>query len=296
MLVSQPRPPRGEGLRVRVPFAFCIRSLSPLALVAALVLPGCYDGYDHGEPWMPGDDGADDGDDDDDGEDGAADGGGDGADGGADGGDDGRPDDGGQDDGGGVDDGGVDDGGMDDGGMDDGGMDDGGMDDGGMDDGEPPANDPEVPDNAYCTNVTSWDQGWSQLEQDVLDLVNEVRATGYNCGSGGNFGPAGPLTMQPNLRCAARVHSKDMDERNFFDHTNPSGESPFDRMGMAGYSFSTAGENIAGGSPDAAGTMDQWLNSSGHCANIMNPSFTEIGVGYHPGGNWGTLWTQKFGG
>lgn len=289
MVVSRPRPPRGEGLRACVPLASF--SLAPFALVAALALPGCYDGYDHGEPWMPGDEAADDGDDDDDGDDGQADGGADGAaDGGDGGGDDGRPDDGG------VDDGAMDDGGLDDGGVDDGSMDDGGADDGGMDDGDPPNADPEVPDNAYCTDVAGWDPAWSQLEQQVLDLVNQYRASGYNCGSGGNFGPAGPLTMQPNLRCAARVHSKDMDERNFFDHTNPSGESPFDRMGMAGYSFSTAGENIAGGSPDAAGTMDQWMNSSGHCANIMNPSFTEIGVGYHPGGNWGTLWTQAFGG
>jgi uncharacterized protein YkwD len=41
--------------------------------------------------------------------------------------------------------------------------------------------------------------------------------------------------------------------------------------------------------------MDQWMGSDGHCANIMNPSFTEIGVGYYPGGQWGHLWTQNFG-
>ena len=294
MLVSRPRPPRGEGLRARVPFVSCppLTRLAPLAVVAALALPGCYDGYDHSEPWMPDDEAGEDGDDDDDDDDGAGDGAGDGADGAGDGGND----DGGDGDGG-NDDGGNDDGGNDDSVGDDGMDDDGGMDDGDDDDDDdPPNNDPEVPDNSYCTDVANWDSSWSQLEQDVLDLVNQYRASGYNCGSGGNFGPAPPLTMQPNLRCAARVHSKDMDERNFFDHTNPSGESPFDRMSMAGYSFSTAGENIAGGSPDAAGTMDQWMNSSGHCANIMNPSFKEIGVGYHPGGNWGTLWTQAFGG
>ena len=72
-------------------------------------------------------------------------------------------------------------------------------------------------------------------------------------------------------------------------------ESPFDRMEMAGYSYSWAGENIAAGSPDAAGTMDQWMGSDGHCSNIMSPNFTEIGVGYYPGGQWGHLWTQAFG-
>lgn len=254
------------------------------------MLPACYEGHDAGEPWAPdgGDDGAQDSDD------GADDGN---ADGGAEGsfdGDGGGVDDGGNADGGNADDGNADDGGLDDGGADGGDDDDGGLDDAG-DDGEPPA-DAEVPsDIPYCTEVAGWDPSWSQFEAEVLQLVNEFRATGYNCGSAGSFGPAGPLTMQPNLRCAARIHSKDMDERSFFDHTNPSGESPFDRMGLAGYSYFTAGENIAGGSPDAAGTMDQWMNSDGHCSNIMNPDFTEIGVGYYPGGQWGTLWTQAFG-
>ncbi|HEY8376537.1 MAG TPA: CAP domain-containing protein, partial [Nannocystis sp.] len=74
------------------------------------------------------------------------------------------------------------------------------------------------------------------------------------------------------------------------------GESPWDRMAKAGYgNYKTAGENIAAGSATAAGTMDQWMNSDGHCANIMNPNFQHIGVGYHPGGQWGHLWTQVFG-
>lgn len=162
------------------------------------------------------------------------------------------------------------------------------------DDTGPPPSD-EVPDNAYCSDVAMWDAQHLALEDEILEIVNQVRAQGANCGSSGSFGPAGPMTMAPALRCAARVHSKDMADRNFFDHTNPSGESPFDRMGMAGYNFSTAGENIAAGNPTAAATMDQWMNSDGHCGNIMNPDFTEIGVGYYPGGQYGHLWTQVFG-
>lgn len=171
-------------------------------------------------------------------------------------------------------------------------------DDGGGSDGEPPEPPPaaeDVPDNAYCAEVAAWEPAWRELEEDILVLVNEVRAQGANCGSEGSFGPTGPLAMNPALRCAARKHSKDMNDRSFFDHTNPSGESPWDRMGQAGYSYSSAGENIAGGSPDAAGTMNQWMTSDGHCANIMSPNFEEIGVGYYPGGQWGTLWTQAFG-
>jgi uncharacterized protein YkwD len=164
-----------------------------------------------------------------------------------------------------------------------------------MDPPDPPP-DSDVPDNAYCAAVANYDPAWRQLEEDVLAIVNQKRAAGANCGGAGNFGPTGPLTMDPALRCAARKHSLDMDARDFFDHTNPDGQLPWDRMGMAGYGdYSNAGENIAAGSPDAAGTMQQWMDSDGHCSNIMSPDFQHIGVGYHPGGQYGHLWTQVFG-
>ena len=173
--------------------------------------------------------------------------------------------------------------------------DDSGDDSGGDESGDPPPPSDEVPDNAYCNDVAQWDGAFTELENEILTIVNERRAEGANCGSAGSFGPAGPVTMSPALRCSSRVHSKDMVDRNFFNHTNPSGESPFQRMGMAGYQYSTAGENIAGGNSTAAATMQQWMDSDGHCSNIMNPAFTELGVGYYPGGQYGHMWTQNFG-
>ncbi len=165
---------------------------------------------------------------------------------------------------------------------------------GGADSGMMPA--PlDVPDTAHCADVADWAPAWAQLELDVLVIVNQVRSQGANCGTKGAFGPAGPLTMDPALRCAARKHSADMAARNFFDHTNPDGQAPWDRMSAAGYMWSKAGENIAAGSPDAQGTMSQWMGSDGHCANIMSPDFKDIGVGYSTGGQYGHLWTQVFG-
>ncbi|RMG95645.1 MAG: CAP domain-containing protein [Deltaproteobacteria bacterium] len=156
---------------------------------------------------------------------------------------------------------------------------------------------PDVPtDIPYCQPVVDWDPSWAAREEAIVELVNMYRAQGADCGQYGWMGPASPLVMQPNLRCAARVHSKDMADRGFFDHVNPDGEDPFDRMMKAGYSFFTAGENIAAGNDTAEATMQQWMNSDGHCRNIMNPDFAEIGVGYYPGGQWGHLWTQTFGG
>jgi len=154
----------------------------------------------------------------------------------------------------------------------------------------------DVPDNAHCADVADWSPEWAQLEQDVLTIVNQVRSQGANCGTKGAFAATGPLTMNPALRCAARKHSADMAARNFFDHVNPDGEAFTERMAKAGYGgYSTAGENIAAGSPDAQGTMSQWMGSDGHCANIMNPDFKDIGVGYSTGGQYGHLWTQVFG-
>ena len=153
-----------------------------------------------------------------------------------------------------------------------------------------------VPANDYCAGVSSWDATATEFEEDVLVLVNEARAAGADCG-GQVFGPAGPLTMNPALRCAARVHSEDMAVRNFFDHVNPDGDDPFVRMGYAGYTYFTAGENIAAGQQSPAMVMDSWMTSPGHCSNIMNPDFEDIGVGVFPaeGAAYSLYWTQTFG-
>ncbi len=148
---------------------------------------------------------------------------------------------------------------------------------------------------AYCDGDDDWMGSWSTMEEEVVTLVNQRRSQGANCGSKGDFGSASPLTMHPLLRCAARLHSKDMVVREFFDHTNPDNESPWDRIAKTGYGgYQNAGENIAAGSATAAAVVDQWMNSDGHCANIMNPAFNEIGVGYYPGGQYGHVWTQVF--
>lgn len=158
------------------------------------------------------------------------------------------------------------------------------------DDEEPPA-DPDVPSNEYCDPVSDWDLEWVDFEEEVLALVNQHRASGADCGSQGSFDPAGPLTMLPALRCAARAHSMDMNVRGFFSHTNPDGHGPGQRLDLAGYQGFTWGENIAWGYPSPAAVVAGWMGSDGHCANIMRPQFNAIGVGYYEG----NYWTQAFG-
>jgi uncharacterized protein YkwD len=87
------------------------------------------------------------------------------------------------------------------------------------------------------------------------------------------------LEWNSSVALVAQSHSEDMVQRGFFDHTNPDGESPFDRLAGAGISYSRAAENIAAGQPTAQVVLDAWLNSSGHRANIENCLLTEHGVG-----------------
>lgn len=153
---------------------------------------------------------------------------------------------------------------------------------------------PQIPGGDYCGDVENWDSALVEAEEEVLVLVNEARASGGICGSTSKP-PVPPLRMSGPLRCAARVHSKDMNDREFFDHNNPDGESPFDRMERAGYDYWAAGENIAYNYPTPRDVVTGWLESPGHCGNIMSVDFTEIGVGYYAEGGAGHMWTQTFG-
>lgn len=155
---------------------------------------------------------------------------------------------------------------------------------------------PQVPDNDYCAGVAQWSEAEILFEREVLELVNERRAAGATCG-GQAFGAAEPLVMESALLCAARVHSLDMAERGFFGHDNPDGEDPFERMRRAGYRFSAAGENIAAGQSTPQMVVDGWMQSAGHCRNIMDADYSELGVGYvqTDTAEFPHYWTQVFG-
>lgn len=148
----------------------------------------------------------------------------------------------------------------------------------------------DIGEGPYCETVADWPGDWVEFENQVLELVNDRRAAGATCG-GSEYGPAGPLAMNGALHCAAQNHSLDMGQRDYFDHYSPEGDGPGERFEEAGYAGSTWGENIAWGYGSPEAVVEGWMNSPGHCANIMNPNFTETGVGYYEG----SLWTQTFG-
>lgn len=100
-----------------------------------------------------------------------------------------------------------------------------------------------------------------------------------------------PLKSNWELSRVARKKSKDMHVNNYFSHTSPTHGSPFDMIKSYGISYKTAGENIAKGQNSASAVVEAWWDSPGHKKNMLNPAFTEIGVGFNKAGN---SWTQMF--
>jgi uncharacterized protein YkwD len=111
----------------------------------------------------------------------------------------------------------------------------------------------------------------------ALELVNDARARGARCGSR-SFGPAPPLKLSGTLAGVALGHAADMARHDYFEHQDLTGRTPADRVKAAGYQEKLVGENIAYGPTSADEVVQGWLDSPGHCENIMNPEFAEMGI------------------
>ena len=128
--------------------------------------------------------------------------------------------------------------------------------------------------------VPTVDTKVDSFEREVVRLVNaERRKNGLS-----------ELKYNWQLSRVARYKSEDMRDKGYFSHTSPTYGTPYQMMRSFGISYRTAGENIAKGETSPEAVVKGWMNSSGHRANILNPSFTEIGVGFASG----NYWTQMF--
>lgn len=132
----------------------------------------------------------------------------------------------------------------------------------------------EKPSANKTTNV-------SAFEKQVVELTNNYRTQNG----------LSPLKLDVNLSKVAEDKSLDMQKNNYFSHNSPTYGSPFDMMRNYGIQYSSAGENIAMGQRTPQEVVQAWMNSEGHRKNILNPSFTHIGVGHVENGNY---WTQMF--
>ena len=129
----------------------------------------------------------------------------------------------------------------------------------------------------------------TKLETKMLAQINAARAAGQDCGAKGIFTVTTALTLEPRLSAAAQAHAADMNTHAYFSHTAPDGSTVGTRVTRTGYLWSRVGENIARGYKNVDEVMSGWLASDGHCANLMNPAFTALGVGKS-----GDYWVQVF--
>ncbi|CAI8859210.1 SCP domain-containing protein [Pseudomonas sp. IT-P44] len=137
---------------------------------------------------------------------------------------------------------------------------------------------------------------WQAEGQKLLAELNVARSRARQCGTQ-SFAAATPLTWNATLATAAETHARSMANNNYFDHKDRDGRTPGDRAELAGYSGQQIGENIAAGQDSVRKVVDGWVASPGHCANLMNPQYHELGAAYavDPKSDSGIYWTVMFG-
>ncbi len=141
-----------------------------------------------------------------------------------------------------------------------------------------------APQGNTSSTPSSTSGSYSSFQNQVVQLVNKERAAnGLKA-----------LTVNSQLTKTATLKSEDMVKLNYFDHTSPTYGSPFDMMKQFGITYRAAGENIAKGQTTPEQVMQGWMNSPGHRANILNASFTQIGVGIAKTAQGQYVWTQQF--
>ena len=148
---------------------------------------------------------------------------------------------------------------------------------------------------ALAADATVGRESGAKVRARVVELVNTARSHNRKCGSE-RFAAAPPLSVSRILNEAAADHARDMARRNYFEHRGTDGSQPKDRVMRAGYQPRLTGENIAFGPESAEEAVAGWLKSPGHCANIMDSRFRDIGIGLATGRGRGKIyWVQDFG-
>ena len=137
--------------------------------------------------------------------------------------------------------------------------------------------------------------GIADFAATALARINELRAAGANCRTGGTFAPAAALTWSALLTQSSELHTQDMVANNFFSHTGSNGSTLATRVDATGYTWSSLGENIAAGYPGIDAVLTGWMARDGHCANLMNPNFNQVGLVCVPGtsaNTYNNYWTM----
>jgi len=137
------------------------------------------------------------------------------------------------------------------------------------------------------------DAATDAIAKRFLALVNSVRAEARYCGTE-FYEAASTVGWDDRLVAAARHHSQDMAQHNFFSHTGSDGSSVSMRIDAAGYDWRAVGENIAAGQGSVREAVDSWVASPGHCRNLMNPAYEAVALActLDESSDFRTYWTN----
>ena len=129
------------------------------------------------------------------------------------------------------------------------------------------------------------------IRKNMVRLINDVRKDKHRCGNR-TFSPAGTVRWNPKLGLAALAHARDMAQNDKLSHIGSEGSEVQVRVKKAGYRWRAVDENLSAGHQDSEAVVSAWLNSPGHCANLMDPLVTEIGAACfrNPESTYGTYW------
>ncbi len=154
---------------------------------------------------------------------------------------------------------------------------------------EIPKSVPEPTEEVSTDNDSKTPNPAASWENDLLDMVNDLRKSGCRCGNK-SMKPVAPLALHTDLNKIAQTHADDMYINRFFSHTGSDGSQVSDRATKVGFNWSNIGENISQGYPTVESAFNGWKNSSGHCKNMMSPDFKLMGAAQK-----GSYWVQTFG-
>lgn len=132
--------------------------------------------------------------------------------------------------------------------------------------------------------------GLAETPAQALAKLNDYRAAGARCGTAGGFAAASPLAWQPTLAQLAAAHSRDMAGRASLAHSS-GGRKLTQRLDALGYAWQGAAENVAAGQNRLALVLADWVSSPLHCANLMNASYSEVGLACQRASDGTPYWT-----
>lgn len=154
----------------------------------------------------------------------------------------------------------------------------------------------DVGDAAICISVETWESEWSVLEQELAEEIGKLRGAGGQCADEDFAGGQVVAVHNPNLRCAARLHARDMAEQGSLTHDGSDGSDAVARIDEAGYAGTARGQVIAAGELDPRAVVDAWLADPTQCAALRDRELKDVGVGlWREGASRHPYWVLTFG-